>query len=137
MLRAIANLYPRASTWCAQGRRIKTIKDLRGKRISLDEPGPGTLVDARLILSAYGLTEKEVKAEYLKSQQAADKLKDNALDAFFSVSGWPLGAIAELAATTGIDLVPIDGRRPRTWSRRTASLPSTRFPTAPTRASAA
>jgi hypothetical protein len=56
-----------------------------------------------------GLTEKEVKAEYLKSQQAADKLKDNSLDAFFSVSGWPLGAIAELAATTGIDLVPIDG----------------------------
>src|SRR5262249_57229806 len=34
---------------------------------------------------------------------------DGALDAFFSVGGWPLGAIAELAATTGIDLVPIDG----------------------------
>ena len=55
------------------------------------------------------MTEKEIKAEYLKPQQAADKLKDGALDAFFSVAGWPQGAIAELAATTGIELVPIDG----------------------------
>ena len=110
VLRAIANLYPESFHLVARkGAGIKTIKDLKGKRISLDEPGSGTLVDARLILAAYGLTEKDVKAEYLKSQQAADKLKDNALDAFFSVSGWPLGAIAELAATTGVDLVPIDG----------------------------
>jgi TRAP transporter TAXI family solute receptor len=110
VLRAIANLYPESFHLVARkGAGIKTIKDLKGKRISLDEPGSGTLVDARLILAAYGLTEKDVKAEYLKAQQAADKLKDNALDAFFSVSGWPLGAIAELAATTGVDLVPIDG----------------------------
>jgi TRAP transporter TAXI family solute receptor len=110
VLRAIANLYPETFHLVARkGAGIKTIKDLAGKRVSLDEPGSGTLVDARLILAAYGLTERDLKAEYLKSQQAADKLKDNALDAFFSVSGWPLAAIAELAATTGIDLVPIDG----------------------------
>lgn len=110
VLRAIANLYPETFHLVARkGAGIKTIKDLAGKRVSLDEPGSGTLVDARLILAAYGLTERDLRAEYLKSQQAADKLKDNALDAFFSVSGWPLGAIAELAATTGIDLVPIDG----------------------------
>jgi uncharacterized protein len=110
VLRAIANLYPESFHLVARkGAGIKTIKDLNGKRISLDEPGSGTLVDARLILAAYGLTEKDVKAEYLKTQQSADKLKDGALDAFFSVSGWPQGAIAELAATTGIDLVPIDG----------------------------
>ncbi|MCA0304895.1 MAG: TAXI family TRAP transporter solute-binding subunit [Proteobacteria bacterium] len=109
-LRAIANLYPESFHLVARkGSGIKSIRDLKGKRLSLDEPGSGTLVDARLILAAYGLTEKDVKAEYLKAQQAADKLKEGALDAFFSVSGWPLGAIAELASTTGIELVPIDG----------------------------
>ena len=109
-LRAIANLYPESFHLVARkGSGIKTIRDLKGKRMSLDEPGSGTLVDARLILSAYGMTEKDIKAEYLKPQQSADKLKDGALDAFFSVSGWPQGAISELAATTGIDLVPIDG----------------------------
>lgn len=109
-LRAIANLYPESFHLVVRkGAGVKSIKDLKGKRMSLDEPGSGTLVDARLILAAYGMTEKDVKAEYLKPQQSADKLKDGALDAFFSVSGWPQGAIAELAATTGIDLVPIDG----------------------------
>lgn len=109
-LRAIANLYPESFQLVARkGAGIKEIKDLKGKRVSLDEPGSGTLVDARLIFSAYGLTEKDVKAEYLKPQQAADKLKDGTLDAFFNVSGWPQGAISELAATTGIDLVPIAG----------------------------
>jgi TRAP transporter TAXI family solute receptor len=110
VLRAIANLYPESFQLVARkGAGVKSIKDLAGKRVSLDEPGSGTLVDARLILAAYGMTEKDMKAEYLKSQQAADKVKDGALDAFFSVSGWPNGAIAELAATVGVDLVPIDG----------------------------
>jgi TRAP transporter TAXI family solute receptor len=110
VLCAIANLYPESFQLIARkGAGVKSIKDLAGKRVSLDEPGSGTLVDARLILAAYGLTEKDMKAEYLKSQQAADKVKDGALDAFFSVSGWPNGAIAELASTVGIDLVPIDG----------------------------
>jgi TRAP transporter TAXI family solute receptor len=109
-LRAIANLYPESFQLVVRkGAGIKTIKDLAGKRVSLDEPGSGTLVDARLILAAYGMTEKEMKAEYLKAQQSADKLKDGALDAFFSVSGWPLGVIAELASTIGVDLVPIEG----------------------------
>lgn len=109
-LRAIASLYPESFQLVARkGSGIKSVMDLKGKRLSLDEPGSGTLVDARLILAAYGLTEKDMKAEYLKTQQAADKLKDGALDAFFSVSGWPNGAISELAVTTGIDLVPIAG----------------------------
>ena len=110
VLRAIASLYPESFHLVAsKDSGIKSVKDLRGKRLSLDEPGSGTLVDARLILGAYGLTEKDLKAEYLKTQQAADKLKDGQLDAFFSVSGWPYGAISELAATTSIALVPIDG----------------------------
>ena len=109
-LRAIASLYPESFQLVARkGSGIKSVMDLKGKRLSLDEPGSGTLVDARLILAAYGLTEKDMKAEYLKTQQAADKLKDGTLDAFFSVSGWPNGAISELAVTTGIDLVPIAG----------------------------
>jgi len=109
-LRAIANLYPESFHLVTRkGAGVKTIRDLKGKRMSLDEPGSGTLVDARIILAAYGMTEKDITAEYLKPQQSADKFKDGALDAFFSVAGWPEGAIAELAATTGIDLVPIDG----------------------------
>jgi uncharacterized protein len=110
VLRAIANLYPESFHLVVRkGAGIKSVRDLKGKRMSLDEPGSGTLVNARLILAAYDMIEKEITAEYLKPQQSADKFRDGALDAFLIVAGWPEGAIAELAATNGIDLVPING----------------------------
>jgi TRAP transporter TAXI family solute receptor len=53
MLRAIANLHPETFHLVVRkGAGIKTVKDLKGKRVSLDEPGSGTLVDARLIRGA-------------------------------------------------------------------------------------
>jgi TRAP transporter TAXI family solute receptor len=109
-LRAIANLYPESIQLVVRkGSGIKSVADLRGRKVSLDEPGSGTLVDARLILSAFGVSEKDLKAEYFRAQQVADSLKDGTIDAFFSVSGWPQSAVADLAATVGIELVPIAG----------------------------
>jgi TRAP transporter TAXI family solute receptor len=109
-LRAIANLYPESFQLVARkDAGIRSVMDLKGKRVSFDEPGSGTLVDARLLLSAYGLNEKDTKAEYLKVQQAADRVKEGSLDAFFNVSGWPQASIAELAMLGIIELVPIDG----------------------------
>jgi uncharacterized protein len=110
-LRLIANLYPETIHIVARkGAGISKVADLRGKRVSLDEPGSGTLVDARIILAAFGITEKDIKAEYLKPNQAGDKIRDGGLDAFFFVGGYPTGAISELAsAGGGIELVPVTG----------------------------
>ncbi|WP_134724907.1 TAXI family TRAP transporter solute-binding subunit [Paracoccus luteus] len=109
-LRAIANLYPESIHLIASaGSGINSVADLKGKRVSLDEPGSGTLVDAQLILAAAGLSEKDIKPEYLKPDQAADRMKDGAMDAFFFVGGYPAGAIAELASQQDVKVVPIDG----------------------------
>jgi hypothetical protein len=110
-LRLIATLYPESIHLVTRkGSGIKSVADLRGKRVSMDEPGSGTLVDVRLILHAFGLTDKDIKAEYLKPNQAGDKLKDGGLDAFFFVGGAPAGAITELASSgNSIELVPITG----------------------------
>ena len=111
-LRLIANLYPESVHIVARkGSGIKTVADLKGKRVALDEPGSGTLVNARTILAAYGVKEADIKPEYIKPNQAGDKMKDGSLDAFFFTGGAPAGAIAELAAGgTGIELVPIEGK---------------------------
>ena len=110
-LRLIANLYPESvHIVVRKGAGIKTVADLKGKRVALDEPGSGTLINARTILAAYGIKEADIKPEYIKPNQAGDKLKDGTLDAFFFTGGSPAGAIAELAsAGAGIELVPIDG----------------------------
>jgi uncharacterized protein len=110
-LRLIANLYPESvHVVVKKGSGIKTVADLKGKRVALDEPGSGTLVNARAILAVYGLKESDIKPEYIKPNQAGDKMKDGSLDAFFFTGGAPAGAIAELAsAGSGIELLPIDG----------------------------
>ncbi|HVE54934.1 MAG TPA: TAXI family TRAP transporter solute-binding subunit, partial [Ramlibacter sp.] len=110
-LRMIANLYPESIHLVVKkGSGIKTVADLKGKRVALDEPGSGTLINARMVLAAWGVKETDIKPEYIKPNQAGDKLKDGSLDAFFFVGGAPAGAIAELASGgTGIELVPIAG----------------------------
>src|SRR6478735_7919850 len=110
-LRMIANLYPESIHQVVKkGSGIKSVADLKGKRVALDEPGSGTLINARMVLAAYGVKESDIKPEYIKPNQAGDKLKDGSLDAFFFVGGAPAGAIAELASSgAGIELLPISG----------------------------
>lgn len=109
-LRLIANLYPESIHLVTRADAgIESVADLKGKRVSLDEPGSGTLVDAKIILEAFGLSEADITPEYLKPDQAADRMRDGAMDAFFFVGGFPAGAIAELASQHDVKLVPIAG----------------------------
>jgi uncharacterized protein len=109
-LRVIANLYPETvHVVVKKGAGIKSLADLKGKRVSIDEPGSGTLVNARALLAAYGVAEKDIKPEYLKQVQSAEKFKDGSLDAYFQTTGYPQGTIVELATTTGIEILPLAG----------------------------
>ena len=107
-LRAIANLYPESlHLVAAKDAGIETVADLQGKRVSLDEPGSGTLVDARVVLSAYELEERDLDAEYLTADTAAARLAEGELDAFFFVGGFPAEGIGKLAERFPVKLVPI------------------------------
>nr|WP_246476370.1 TAXI family TRAP transporter solute-binding subunit [Roseibium litorale] len=109
-LRAIAALFPEhihLVTLADSG--INSVADLAGKRVSLDEPGSGTYVDAKLILESFGLGVDKVTAEALKPNAAGDALRNGQIDAFFFVGGYPTGAIVELASAVKIKLVPISG----------------------------
>jgi len=109
-LRAIASLYPESIHLVARKEAgISSVRDLKGKRISLDEPGSGTLVDALIILEAFGLTEDDVQAEYLKPSPAIAKIKNDELDAFIIVAGYPTGSVVELTSGGGAELVSIEG----------------------------
>ncbi len=109
-LRVIANLYPESvHVVVRKGAGIKSLADLKGKRVSIDEPGSGTIVNARALLAAYGVGEKDIRPEYLKQVQSAEKFKDGSLDAYFQTTGYPQGTLSELAATNGFELLPIEG----------------------------
>lgn len=88
---------------------INGVADLKGKRVSLDEPGSGTRVDALLILQANGLALADIKAEDLKPGPSAEALRNGKIDAFFIVAGYPTGSVVELASAAKIKLIPIEG----------------------------
>ncbi|WP_417768925.1 TAXI family TRAP transporter solute-binding subunit [Stappia sp.] len=109
-LRAIAALFPEHIHLVALADSgIDSVADLKGKRVSLDEPGSGTYVDANLILESAGLGVSDINAEALKPDAAGDALRNGQIDAFFFVGGYPTGAIVELASAVKIKLVPIKG----------------------------
>ena len=110
-LRVIAALYPEAVHIVARtGGGIRSIADLKGKRISLGEAGSGTLAEARLVLHAEALQECQVKAEYLRLADATALLESSKLDAFFMIAGAPVSAIVDAASMARVRLVPISGK---------------------------
>lgn len=110
-LRAIAGLYPETVHIVARADAgIGTVADLRGKRVSLDEPGSGTLIDARLVLEAYGLSETDFEPEYIKPTLASEKIRSGDLDAFFIVAGYPVSSVLELSRSIDLTIVPVEGK---------------------------
>ncbi len=109
-LRAIAALYPEHIQLIARKEaNIASVRDLKGKRVSLDERGSGSYVNAIQILEAFGLSEDDLEVSYMKSAPASDAVISGNLDAFFITSGYPTNAIIELSTRTPITLVPIEG----------------------------
>jgi uncharacterized protein len=109
-LRVIASLYPESIHLVARkGAGIGGVRDLAGKRVSLDEPGSGTLVDARIILAGFGVAEDDLEAIYVKPSISVGMIANDELDAFILVAGYPTVSVVELAGTAGCELVPIDG----------------------------
>jgi TRAP transporter TAXI family solute receptor len=107
-LRALAALFPESvHIVVARDSTISAVEHLKGRRVSLGERESGTLADARLVLAAAGLKERDLTAEYLRLAQAATGIGDGSLDAFFLVGGYPVPAITELAASKPIRLVAI------------------------------
>ena len=109
-LRAIAGLYPESIHLVARrGAGIDSIRDLVGKRVSLDEEGSGTLVNARIILDAFGIKEEDLDARYIKPNLAIAAMRENELDAFIITVGFPAKSVSELADSETVDLIPITG----------------------------
>ncbi|WP_251494199.1 TAXI family TRAP transporter solute-binding subunit [Otoolea muris] len=87
---------------------IKSVEDLKGKRVSVGDAGSGVEFNARQILNAYGISFDDIEVNNLGFGDSADALKDGKIDAFFCTAGAPTTAITELATTNSINLLGID-----------------------------
>jgi TRAP transporter TAXI family solute receptor len=109
-VRVIASLFnEEVHLIAADKANIKSVADLKGKRVSLDLAGSGIGVTAREILLAYHVPESRLKLVATDMPGSIALIKQGKLDAFFAVGGAPISGLGELLASHVIKLVPIAG----------------------------
>lgn len=94
----------------AKNSGIRSVADLKGKRVNVGPPGSGTQASVQELFNALGLKMNDLalKAE-LKPDEQGRALCDGKLEAFFYVVGHPSANIQEPATTCDAQLVSITG----------------------------
>lgn len=93
----LLTLYPETIQFVTtQDKGIKTIADLKGKKVAVGASGSGAEANARQILEAYGITYNDIDVQYLSFGEAVDALKDGNVDAGVVVAGFPTATVQDL-----------------------------------------
>jgi len=110
-LRSVLAIYPELLAFVVRkSSGIKSIKDIKGKKVNVDVPGSGTRMTTDIILEAFGIKHADLAlVNELKSSEGPTMLKDNKIDGYFGVFGHPTANIKDAANSVDIDLVPIEG----------------------------
>ena len=109
-LRAVFSIYPEScSLLAAVDANINSLADLKGKRVNLGNTGSGHLGNSLDVLKALGLDpESDIKAHYIKPDEAPGMLQDGRIDAFFYTVGHPSGALKEaIAGSRKVRFIPV------------------------------
>lgn len=108
-LRTVAAIYPNYIHFLAAADSgIKSLADLKGKRVSVGAPKSGTELNSRDILKAVGLTYQDMgKVEYLGYAESVELMKNRQLDATLLSSGLGVAAVRDLATALKIIVIPI------------------------------
>ncbi|MDO4787127.1 MAG: TAXI family TRAP transporter solute-binding subunit [Fretibacterium sp.] len=106
---AVAACYPEmVQIVASRASGIKSVADMRGKRICVGAVGSGYEVAARQILGIYGMNYDDIDERFLSQSEAKNALQDDQIDAFFMCSGYPNANVTELSLTGRIDVISID-----------------------------
>jgi len=108
-LRTLAGIYSNYVQIAAlKSSGIKTLADLKGKRMSVGAPKSGTELNARAILGAAGMSYKDLgKVEYLPFNESVELMKNRQLDATLISAGLGVSAIRDLCASVDCVIVEI------------------------------
>jgi len=108
-LRTIAGIYPNYIQIIASADSgIKTLADLKGKRVAVGAPKSGTELNARAIFKAAGMSFSDfAKTEYLPFGESVELMKNRQLDATLISAGLGVAAVRDLATAIKLVMVPV------------------------------
>ena len=108
-LRGITAIYPNyIQVVATQESGIKSLADLKGKRLSVGAPKSGTELNARTILHAAGLSYKDLgRVEYLPFNESVELMKNRQLDATLQSAGLGVASLKDLSTSSEITVVSV------------------------------
>jgi TRAP transporter TAXI family solute receptor len=111
-LRALGSLFPEPIHIVVPAASpIRSVEDLRGRRVNIGEPGSGTRHSAVAVLAVHGLKVGDLGAVGEGGvDDAAKRLVAGQLDAFFITIAAPARSLQKLAAETGMRLLALPSR---------------------------
>ena len=87
---------------------IKTLADLKGKRVSVGAAKSGTELNARAIFKAAGIGYSDLsKVEYLPFGESVELMKNRQLDATLQSAGLGVASIRDLSTSVKIVVIPV------------------------------
>ena len=100
--------YSQMHIYTKDGSDIKSVADMKGKKICVGSQGTSWLYMVWDVLGAYGITEADITARYMNYAEASEALANGDIDAAFQVGGYPLAGIQQYASTTAFRFIGID-----------------------------
>ena len=87
---------------------IKSLSDLKGKRVGIGQPGGTSMLDAEILMEALGLEPgKDFKDFRVRLPQMVDMLSDGQIDAFVWNGSIPLPPIIKLKSQHKVRILPV------------------------------
>lgn len=109
-LKAITALYPNfVQIVTTEQSGIKSVADMKGKRIGVGDQNSGVELNAQMILAAHGMSYADIKEDFLSYADAIDQMKNGQVDAAFVTSGLPNSSVMDLVTSHDVVIVPIEG----------------------------
>lgn len=107
----LAGLYPNVVQIVATGESgIKSIADLKGKRVGVGKVGSGVEQSAKKVLESAGLSYDDLaRVSHTGYADSVTAMSNGNLDAAFFTSGVPNSSITGLMQTSDVTFVPVDG----------------------------
>jgi len=111
-LKSVMAIYPELLALVSRkDANIKSIMDVKGKRINLGNPGSGNEATALTLFDANNITKSDLKfAGALKAAEMPDALRDNKIDGYFYMIGHPNANIKDATNSVDTRIVPLEGK---------------------------
>ncbi|MGQ9367043.1 TAXI family TRAP transporter solute-binding subunit [Azospirillum sp. ST 5-10] len=104
----VASMFPFYAQWITLDESIRTLTDLKGRRVNVGARGQASAQIAELILKQYGLDFDDMNVQQLNFADATNQLRDGQLDVVFWTADVPFAPFLDLATTGKLRFLPMD-----------------------------